>query len=64
VSSAEETGARVLVQLVATGGNLPAQPAALPMAWIGGLIYQRAIMRTGERVRLRQVLGRGAAVSR
>ena len=27
----------------------------------GGLIHRRAIMRTGERVRLRQVLGRAAA---
>ena len=37
--------------------------ATIVMTWVGGLIYQRAIMRTGERVRLRQVLGR-AAVSR
>jgi ABC-2 type transport system permease protein len=35
--------------------------ATVGMTWVGGLIYQRAIMRTGERVRLRQVLGRGAA---
>jgi ABC-2 type transport system permease protein len=35
--------------------------ATVGMAWLGGLIYQRAIMRTGERVRLRQVLGRSAA---
>jgi ABC-2 type transport system permease protein len=35
--------------------------ATIAMTWVGGLIYQRAIMRTGERVRLRQVLGRAAA---
>jgi ABC-2 type transport system permease protein len=35
--------------------------ATIGMTWLGGLIYQRAIMRTGERVRLRQVLGRAAA---
>jgi ABC-2 type transport system permease protein len=35
--------------------------ATIGMAWVGGLIYGRAIMRTGERVRLRQVLGRRAA---
>jgi ABC-2 type transport system permease protein len=34
--------------------------ATVAMTWLGGLIYQRAIMRTGERVRLRQVLGRAA----
>jgi hypothetical protein len=34
---------------------------SIAMTWLGGLIYQRAIMRTGERVRLRQVLGRAAA---
>jgi ABC-type Na+ efflux pump permease subunit len=34
--------------------------ATIAMTWLGGLIYQRAIMRTGERVRLRQVLGRAA----
>jgi ABC-2 type transport system permease protein len=35
--------------------------ATIAMSWLGGLIYQRAIMRTGERVRLAQVLGRRAA---
>jgi ABC-2 type transport system permease protein len=34
--------------------------ATVGLTWVGGLVYQRAIMRTGERVRLRQVLGRGA----
>lgn len=32
--------------------------ATVAMSWVGGLIYRRAIMRTGERVRLRQVLAR------
>jgi ABC-2 type transport system permease protein len=35
--------------------------ATIGMSWVGGLVYQRAIMRTGERVRLKQVLGRAAA---
>jgi ABC-2 type transport system permease protein len=34
--------------------------ATIGMTWVGGLVYQRAIMRTGERVRLKQVLGRAA----
>jgi ABC-2 type transport system permease protein len=34
--------------------------ATIGMSRLGGLIYQRAIMRTGERVRLKQVLGRAA----